>query len=218
MKPVRILIADDHEMVRQGLRRVVEQRPGWEICAEAADGREAVAKALEFRPDVAILDFTMPELNGLDAAIQILQLRPAPRVILLTMHQSDVLVNESLKAGVEGFILKTDAGKLLPQAVESVLEGRPFFTATVSRQVLDGYLRGAPAAGDASDTQLLMTPREREVVQLIAEGKSTKEVAAALGISVKTVETHRTHILGKLDAHSVTEIVRYAVRNGLIAP
>lgn len=215
MIPVKILIADDHEMVRQGLRRVLDNHPQWAICAEATSGREAVTLAGEHHPELIIMDFSMPGLNGLDAAIEIRRSRPATKVILLTMHESDTLVHDALAAGVHGFLLKTDAGRLLVQAVEALLEGRPFFTAKVSQRLVNGYLsvdRGASPAGAAR-----FTSREREVIQLIAEGLSSKEVAQSLGISVKTIETHRTKILQKLGAHSVTEIVRYAIRNGLIS-
>ena len=215
---VRLLIADDHELVRQGLRGVLAARRDWEICAEAVTGREAVAKAEQCRPDVAILDFSMPELNGLEAGRQIRRARPQTEVLILTMHESEGLIREVLAAGVRGFVLKTDASKVLIQAIETLLRHRPFFTATVSEVVLDGYLNPEKAEAGQEAAASRLSPREREVVQLIAEGKSTKELADALGISPKTAETHRTNLMRKLNLRSVSEVVRYAIRNKLVEP
>ena len=210
MKQIRLLIADDHELVREGLRKVLEPRREWEVCGEAANGREAVEKAGQLRPDLVILDFSMPELNGLEAARQIRAALPRTEVIILTMHETDSLVRDVLAVGARGFILQSDAGRVLVQAVEAVLNGKPFFTAKVSEMVLQGYLNPTePGAGEASQ----LTPREREIVQLIAEGKSSKEIGARLDISEKTVETHRTNLMRKLNLHSVSDVVRYAVRN-----
>ena len=213
MKQIRLLIADDHELVREGLRKVLESRREWEVCAEVVNGREAVEKARQLRPDLVILDFSMPELNGLEAARQIRAALPGIGVIILTMHETDSLVRDVLAAGARGFILKSDAGRLLVQAVEAVLNGKPFFTAKVSEMVLQGYLNPAePGTAEASQ----LTPREREIVQLIAEGKSSKEIGVRLDISEKTVETHRTNLMRKLGVRSVSDVVRYAVRNKIV--
>ena len=210
MEKIRLLIADDHELVREGLRKVLEPRREWEVCGEAANGREAVEKAGQLRPDLVIIDFSMPELNGLEAARQIRAALPRTEVIILNMHETDSLVRDVLAVGARGFILKSDAGRVLVQAVEAVLNGKPFFTAKVSEMVLQGYLNPAePGEGEASR----LTPREREIVQLIAEGKSSKEVGARLDISEKTVETHRTNFMRKLGLRSVSDVVRYAVHN-----
>ncbi len=218
MSTARILIADDFEVVREGLRKVLGCRPDWEICGEAATGREAVERVREQRPDLAILDISMPGLNGLDAARQIRKEFPRTEVLVLTMHDTERLVRDVLAAGARGFILKSDAGRVLVEAVEAVLDHRPFFTSQVAELVLQGFLnpQDPGQGGEAQDG--LLTPRERQIVQLVAEGQSSKELAKALGISVRTAETHRTNILRKLNVHSTTELVRYAVRNQIIEP
>jgi len=216
MKASRILIADDHEMVRQGLRAVIASRAGWEVCGEAITGREAVAAACKLRPDVVILDVTMPELNGLEAARQIHQALPVTEVLILTAHDSEELVRQVLVAGARGYVLKNDAGRVLVQAVETLLQHRPFFTSKVSEFVLTDGLNPKQASRKRAAERRRLTPREREIVRLIAEGRSSKEMAADLGISVKTAETHRTNILRKLKFHSVSELVRYAIRNFII--
>ena len=213
MKKVRLLIADDHALVREGLRRVLEARRDWEVCAEAENGRDAVAKAHTFKPDVVIVDFAMPELNGLEATRQIRATLPHTEVLVLTMHESDALVREVLAAGARGFILKSDAGHALIQAIETLLRHQTYFTPKVSELVLQGYLKPAPALGEAAGP---LTARERQVVQLVAEGKSSKEAADALGVSAKTVESHRANILRKLGLRSAAELVRYAVRNKIV--
>jgi len=212
---VRILIADDHELVRRGLVAELTQIPGWNVIAEAANGREAVALAAKFKPDVIVLDLTMPDLNGLEATRQILAAEPSARVLVLTAHESEQLVREVLSAGAQGYVLKSDAGRVLISAVEALLDGRPFFTSNVARIVLDGYLRNDsrdPAAAPA------LSGREREIVQLLAEGKSNKDVARALKISVKTAETHRSNIMRKMQFGSLAELVRFAIRNKIIEP
>ena len=214
MCAVSLLVADDHEIVRRGIRALIQEQPGWQIAAEAKDGRDAVTKATEFQPDVAILDITMPSLNGLDAAMQIAKLSPRTKVLILTIHESDQLSRKALDAGALGYILKTDAAFDLVTAVNSLLSNKTFFTPKVAEMVLNGYLGKGPTANE--DGPLQITAREREVVQLLAEGKSSKEVAKALDITVKTVETHRSNILRKLHCHSVAELVRYAVRNHII--
>jgi DNA-binding NarL/FixJ family response regulator len=214
MTSARILLADDHEIIRQGLRTVIGERPEWEICGEASNGREAVKQALELKPDIVILDISMPELNGLEAARQILKEAPKTEILVLTVHDSENLVREVLDAGARGYMLKSDASKHLLSAIESLIERRPFLASRVSEIVLEGYLDGIqPRQGEPRRG---LTPREREIVQLLAEGKSNKEVATVLNISVKTAETHRTNIMRKLDLHSISELVRYAVRNQII--
>lgn len=214
MRP-RVLIADDHELVREGLRRVLGDHGAWDIVGEVNDGRAAVELARAQRPDVAILDYSMPGLNGLEATRQIRAELPTTEVLLLTMHDTESLVREVLSAGAKGYVLKSDAGRVLVDAVTTLLRHQPFFTPQVSELVLSGYLRNA---GDAiaEDLGSALTPREREVLQLIAEGQSTKEVADALGFGVKTAETHRANLMRKLDLHSVAELVRYAIRNKII--
>jgi DNA-binding NarL/FixJ family response regulator len=218
MMPVlRILIADDHELVRKGLRSVLSSREGWTVCAEARHGREAVEKARECRPDIVIMDLTMPELNGLEATRQIRAILPDTEVLILTMHHSEQLVHEVLSAGARGYLLKTDAGDAVFDAVEALARHKPYFTSSVSDVLLASYLHPERHTGARAGVQAL-TPRETEVVQAIAEGKSSKEIARALGISEPTAETHRANLMRKLDVHSVSEIVRYAIRNRLIEP
>ncbi len=214
MCAVSLLVADDHDVVRRGIRALIQDQPGWEVAAEAKDGRDAVTKATEFQPDVAILDISMPALNGIDAAMQIAKLSPRTKVLILTVHESDHLSRKALDAGAHGYILKTDAAIDLITAVSSLLANKTFFTPKIAQMVLNGYLGKGPTATE--DTSLQITQREREILQLLAEGKHSKGVATALAISVKTVETHRSNILRKLHCHSVTELVRYAVRNHII--
>jgi DNA-binding NarL/FixJ family response regulator len=212
MSGLRILLADDHEMVRKGLRATIEAHRGWEICGEARTGREAVVKARELRPDIVIMDFGMPELNGMEATRQIRETLDRTEVLILTMHDSEKLVREILAAGARGYLLKTDAGEFLIAAVQALSEHKPYFTSRVSAVVLQGYLN--PETQQSPE----LTPREREIVQLIAEGKGTKEVAEMLGISAKTADTHRTNLMRKLDLHSTADVVRYAIRNQIAQP
>jgi DNA-binding NarL/FixJ family response regulator len=213
MNAYRILIADDHEVVRRGIRSLLESHPGWEVCAEAKDGREAVERSKELKPDLVLLDIGMPNLNGLDAARQIIAKSPLTRVLVLTIHDSDEMIREVLAAGARGFLLKSDAGRDLITAVDAIQRHRTFFTSQVAELVLDGYLSRRQ---EVLVPKNRLTPREREVVQLLAEGKTSKEVAVALDLSVKTAETHRTNIMRKLDLHSVADLTLYAVRNGII--
>ncbi len=212
----RIFIADDHEVVRKGLISLLQAQPDWQVCGEAADGREAVEKASELKPDIVILDVGMPSLNGLEATRQILKSNPAARILILTLHDSDSVVREVLSAGARGFLLKSDAARDLVAAVEALRRDKTYFTSKVAAMVLEGYLKGGTVPSPAPIGRNRLTPREREIVQLLAEGKSTKEVAVALGLSVKTAETHRSNIMRKLQIHSVSDLVLYAVRNNIV--
>jgi DNA-binding NarL/FixJ family response regulator len=215
MKAARILIADDHELVRRGLVAELSQVPGWTVVAAAENGRDAVALEAEHKPDVVVLDLTMPELNGLEATRRILSSDPSARVLILTAHESEQLVREVLSAGAQGYVLKSDAGRTLVAALEALLDGRSFFTSNVARMVLDGYLRSEPADSGMLQT---LSAREREIVQLLAEGNSNKDIARVLDISVKTAETHRSNIMRKMGFASLPELVRYAIRNRIIEP
>jgi DNA-binding NarL/FixJ family response regulator len=213
---LRILVADDHDIIRRGLKELLTSRTGWEVCAEAKTGREAVTLAEQFKPEVVVMDISMPDLNGLEAARQIRKSLPKTEILILTLHFSDQLVREIVEAGVRAYIMKSDADRDLVAAVEALSNHRPFFTARAADMLLDGFRR--PKTDIDPDTVIRnrLTAREREIVQLLAEGKSSKEVAVALGISVKTAETHRANIMRKLELHSVSELVRYAVRNQII--
>jgi DNA-binding NarL/FixJ family response regulator len=215
MKSVRILIADDHELFRRGIAAELTQVPGWVVGADAANGRDAAAVAAELKPDIIVLDLTMPELNGLEAARKIIAADPAARILILTAHESEQVVREVLSAGARGYVLKSDAGRVLVAAVQALLDGRYFFTSTVAQMVLDGYLRSE--AQDAESARTL-SAREREIVQLLAEGNSNKDIARALDISVNTAETHRSNIMRKMGFASLPELVRYAIRNRIIEP
>jgi DNA-binding NarL/FixJ family response regulator len=216
MNRLRILVADDHEIVRRGLISLIKSHPDWEICAEADNGRQAVEKASQTKPDIAILDIGMPVLNGLEATRQILREHSAVRVLILTITDTDQAVQAVLDAGARGFLLKSDAARDLVTAVEALAHNKTFFTARVADLVLSGYLNRS-ARSTRSDVSLPgLTSREREVVQLLAEGKSSKEVACHLNLSVKTAETHRSNIMRKLGLHSVSELVLYAVRNNIV--
>jgi DNA-binding NarL/FixJ family response regulator len=215
---VRILVADDHEVVRRGMRVLLGSHPDWEVVGEAANGREAVELAIALAPDVVVLDVTMPELNGLEATRRIRAAVPRAEVLVLTVHESEQVVREVLDAGARAYVLKSDAGHDLVAAVEALCQHRPFFTSTVATMVLEGYLdRPAPTSASVPSGRRL-TSRESEVVQLLAEGRSNKEVAETLGISVKTAEAHRSNVMRKLDVHSIGELVRYAVRNKMVEP
>ena len=212
---LRILIADDHDVARRGIHALLESHPGWQVCGEAKDGRESVELAAKTKPDVILLDIGMPNLNGLEAARQILAASPNVAILILTMHDNDQVVREVLRAGARGFLLKSDAGRDLIAAVEALEQKRTYFTTRVSRMILDGFLnRDQTPTATAPDD--LLTSREREVIQLLAEGKTSKEVAVTLNLSVKTAETHRTNLMRKLDLHSIADLTRYAVRNGIV--
>jgi len=213
MNNVRILIADDHELIRRGLVSALADRPEWSIVAEAADGRQACELAASLTPDIAVLDLTMPELNGLDATRQIRSSTPKTRILIVTAHESEQLIRDVLDAGAMGYVLKSDAGRVLVQAIEALLDERPFFTSKVARFVLEGYLRSGE---DSTQAAVALSPRERQIVQLLAEGSNNKEVARALHLSVKTVETHRSNIMRKMEFGSLADLVRYAIRNKIV--
>jgi len=216
MKPLRILIVDDHELIRKGLRALLENQPGWMICGEAVNGRHAVELASQLKPDIVVMDVTMPELNGMEATRQILKERPQTEVLILTVHESEQLVREVLATGARGYILKGDTTRLLFTAIESIAQHKPFFTGTASEVVLGGFLKPDQHTQKPSQRLPSLTAREREIVQLLTEGNSHKAVAATLGISVKTVDAHRANIMHKLNLHSVTDLIRYAIRNHMI--
>ena len=216
MKTVRILIADDHDLMRRGVRTLLEPHPGWEICGEATTGREAVAKAEELKPNIVILDISMPDLNGVDAAKRIKKASPDTEILIFSAHYSDQLIREILEAGVRGYIVKSDSDRDLVIAVESLAKKKPFFTSRATEVMLTSFSDGGPKQDVSEPLRDRLTTREREIVQLLAEGKSSKEVASSLNISVKTAETHRANIMRKLQIHTVSELVRYAIRNQIV--
>ena len=216
MTALRILVADDHEVVRRGLCAILASHAGWEVCGEATDGREAVEKTKQLRPDVVILDIGMPSSNGLDATRQILHHNPQQRILILTVTDAEQVIEEVLKAGARGFVLKTDAAQDLTLAVEALQQGRTFFNSRVGEMVLNGFLSANGRASTNEVSLPRLTAREREILQLLAEGKSTKEVAIILNLSVKTAETHRSNVMRKLDLHCLSELVLYAVRNHIV--
>jgi DNA-binding NarL/FixJ family response regulator len=217
LKMLRILLADDHDVVRRGIKGLLEERVGWSVCAEAATGREAVDLAVKHRPQVAVLDQSMPELNGLEATRRIRQAVPETEILVFTMHESEELVREVLAAGARGYLLKSDAANQLIPAVESLAKHRPFFAGRISEVVLEGFLKAGRPPTVASAMERL-TSREREMVQLLAEGNSNKQIARLLDLSVKTVETHRAAVMRKLNFKSLTDLVRFAIRNQIVQP
>lgn len=214
--PMRILLADDHTIVRQGLRKILEESRDWQVVGEAGNGRDAVRLALELQPDVAILDIGMPLLNGIEAARQIARRLPDTRILILSMHSDEAYIIQALEAGAKGYLLKDTADADLLGAVAAVMRGKSFFSPAVARVMLDDYVRRLRDRGivDRYDT---LSEREREIFQLIAEGKTNKEIAEILGVSPSTIETHRGHIMEKLDVHSAVGMVLYAVRKGIIS-
>lgn len=213
MALVRILLADDHTIVRHGLRRMLEERPEWQVVAEACDGREAVRLAEQHKPDIAIIDVAMPLLNGIETTRQLVRRVPGVRVLVLSMHVDEIYVTQILKAGAAGYLLKDSADVDLFHAVAAVAQGQSFFSPAIAKLMVDEYVRPRPEGVDRYET---LSDREREIFQLVAEAKTNKEIAALLGISPSTVETHRAKIIQKLDLHSATQIALYAVRRGVI--
>src|SRR5262245_29110418 len=216
MTGIRILLADDHTLVREGLRKILETQRGWDVVGEAADGRQAVQQTLELKPDLVVLDLAMPLLGGVDAIQQIVKRLPSTRVLVLSMHNDEGYVTRALRAGAHGYLLKDSAGSELLRAVTALTQNKSFFSPAVSRVMLDGYVRQLAERGitDRYDT---LSVREREVFQLIAEGRVNKDIAEILHLSPNTVETHRARIMEKLDLHSAVEIALYAVRKGIIS-
>jgi len=214
---IRILLADDHEVVRRGLIALLATRPDWQVCGEAQNGREAVALAVKLKPNLAILDLSMPELNGVEATRQIRKEVPETEVLVFSMYETEEFVRDLLAAGARGYVLKSDVAAQLLTAVETVARHKPFFTSEVAERVLEGFLRLGELSPSDGDTGIL-TPREREIVQLLAEARSNKEISTILAISVKTVETHRASIMRKLGISSIVDLVHYAIRNNLVSP
>ena len=211
MERLRILIADDHDVVRAGLRRLLEARSNWTVIAEAADGRKAISQAIAHKPDVAIIDYSMPLINGIEVARQIKMRVPSTQALIFTMHENEALLHDLLRAGARGYLLKSDAEQHLYSAIEALAVGRTFFTANASDKILDAYLMRSSSAG-------VLTFRERGIVQLIAEGHSNKAIASILNISIKTVETHRSNVMHKLNFNSTAALIKYAIKNKLVEP
>jgi two-component system response regulator NreC len=216
MAKLRILLGDDHTLLRQGLRKILQERPDWEVVAEAGDGRDAVRQALAVQPDIAILDIGMPLMNGIEATRQIVRRRPDIHVLILSMHANEAYIIQALKAGAKGYLLKDSADIDLIRGVALVASGKSFFSPAVAKVMLDDYVRRLADKGVA-DRYDTLSEREREIFQLVAEGHSNKDIAELLSVSPATVETHRAHVLQKLDVHNTAELVLYAVRRGVIS-
>jgi two-component system, NarL family, response regulator NreC len=214
--PLRILIADDHDVMREGTRAVIERQPGWEVCGTAGTGREAVAQAVRLQPDIVIMDMSMPDLNGLDAAVQIKRRLPPTEILMFTAHETEELIREVFEIGVKSFIFKSEAHTYLVDAIKSLSQHKPFFTNKVSQILFSDIVNRSTKGAARIEPGQRLSAREREIVQLLAEGKSNKEVADALGISVRTAETHRASVLRKLGLDSIAGLVRYAIRNKII--
>jgi len=213
---IRIMLADDYEVVRQGLRKILESREDWEVCGEATDGRAAVDQAIKLKPDVVVIDLLMPELNGLEATRQIRRALPDTEVLIFTVRETVELIREVLAAGARGYILKSESGQRIIEAIETLAQHQPYFTPIVSETLLNAFLANGSKPEDSAFS--VLTERERAVIQLLAEGKGNKDAASALGISPKTVESHRSAIMRKLGLHSIADIVHYAIRNKLVEP
>jgi len=215
---ITVLLADDHDVMRQGIRSLLESHPKFKVCDEAKNGQEAIDKAIRHRPDVAVLDISMPKMSGLEAARQIRRQLPGTQILIFSVHDMDSLVRDVLDAGAHGYILKTDASTHLIAAVEAISQHNLYFSAGVSKFVIDSLVNSAESEEEDLNFETRLTPRETEVVRLLAQGKSNKEVATNLFISVRTVETHRRTIFYKLEINSIAELVRYAIRHRLIKP
>ena len=215
MDELRVLLGDDHTVLRQGLRKILEDRRDWRVVAEAGNGRDAVREAIELNPDVAVLDIGMPLLNGIEATRQIIRRAPTVRILILSMHSDQAYVTQAVQAGARGYLLKESAGSELIAAIAAVVAGKSFFSPAVAQVVFDDYVRSLTQRG-ITDRYDALSEREREVLQLVAEGKSSKEIAVVLSISPATVETHRTHLLQKLGLRNTAEVVRYATRRGIV--
>ena len=209
--PRRVMLVDDHVVVRRGLRALIESEEGWVVCAEACDGHEAMEVAAEAKPDIIVMDLSMPKLGGIDAAMQVRKLLPGVEVLILTMHESDQLVGQALRAGARGYLLKSESEEKLVDALKALSHHQPYFSPTVSEALLKGYLSDDPAADPKQ-----LTPRERQIVKLVAEGKTNKRIALILSVSVKTVETHRSAAMRKIGAKSSADLTLYAARNDLV--
>jgi two-component system, NarL family, response regulator NreC len=217
MDKTRVLLAEDHTIVRKGLRSLLDKETGIKVVGEAEDGREAIAKAEELHPDVVVMDIAMPGLNGLEATRQIKKRFPDIKIIILTMHTNEEYVLQTLKAGASGYLVKKAAPDELISAINAVHKGNSFLSPSISRMVIDEYIRRSKEISEGEEGFEQLTVREREVLQLIAEGRKTREIAELLYISIKTVETHKAHIMDKLDIHSTAELTRYAIRKGIIS-
>ena len=217
-KKLRILIADDYDIAREGIRALIERQADWEVCGSVGNGREALEKATELKPDIVILDMTMPELNGVDAAVQIKRQLPNTEILMLTAHESDNLIWQAFDAGIKSYVLKSDAHHFLVEAIESLSRHKPYVTAKVSEILFSNVINRAESRRGDAEPGHRLTARERQVVQLVAEGKSNKEIGNALGISLRTAENHRANILRKLNLDSVAGLVRYAIRTKMIEP
>lgn len=213
---LRIVVADDHELVRRGIRDLLQVQRGWKVVGEAAGGRDAVEKVRKLKPDIAIMDITMPEADGLEATRQIREAAAQTRVLILTMHESDQMVRRVLEAGARGYVLKSDMAMRLVQAVKDLANGRISLTPKVSAMVLEGFLKGGPESKLAENGHSRPTPREIEIIRLLAEGKTNKEIAADLGITIRTVETHRGRIMMKMGFHSISDLIHYAIRDKIV--
>jgi len=215
---LRILIADDHELIRRGVRTLLEAEPGWKVVAEARDGEEAFEKAKETKPEIVVLDIGMPRLSGLEAAQRLKRILPQVKVLMLTVHESERLAWEVLNAGARGYVTKSDTARDLVIAIEALRRDKTFFTPRIDRIIRDSFLDGRPSQKAKEKQGKQLTSRQREIVQLLAEGKTSKEVSALLNLSAKTVETHRANIMKRLSCHSVSDLVRYAIRNNIVQP
>jgi DNA-binding NarL/FixJ family response regulator len=218
VESLRILIADDHQLFRDGVRALLQSHAGWEICGEARTGREAVAKAIELRPDIIILDISMPDLNGVDAARRIRMASKNTEILILSMHYSDQLIREIVDSGARGYVLKSDPDHDLLTAVETLARHKPFFTSQAAEVIKSEFDAGEPITKIPKLWGNRVTSREREIIQLLAEGNRNNEIASSLGISFKTVQAHRSNVMRKLEMHNISELVRYAVRNQIIEP